>query len=65
MKNQPQLLLKLVFLMAEAVGFEPTRHFCPLVFKTSSIGRSDRPPQISLVVTEKTQVPGEKSGIEQ
>ncbi len=44
MKSQPQLLLKLVFLMAEAVGFEPTRHFCPLVFKTSSIGRSDSPP---------------------
>mgnify|MGYP006946332295 CR=1 FL=1 len=30
--------------MAEAVGFEPTKHFCSLVFKTSSIGRSDRPP---------------------
>src|SRR5690606_40309596 len=29
---------------AEGVGFEPTRHFCPLVFKTSSIGRSDSPP---------------------
>ena len=31
--------------MAEGVGFEPTRHFCPLVFKTSSIGRSDSPPR--------------------
>ena len=30
--------------LAEGVGFEPTRHFCPLVFKTSSIGRSDSPP---------------------
>ena len=38
--------------MAEAVGFEPTRHFCPLVFKTSSIGRSDRPPRQSLVENE-------------
>ena len=35
--------------MAEAVGFEPTKHFCSLVFKTSSIGRSDRPPLSSLV----------------
>ncbi|VXB06316.1 hypothetical protein FRIGORI9N_170042 [Frigoribacterium sp. 9N] len=26
------------------MGFEPTRHLCPLVFKTSSIGRSDSPP---------------------
>ncbi len=26
------------------MGFEPTRHLCPLVFKTSSIGRSDNPP---------------------
>src|SRR6185437_2576593 len=29
---------------AEGVGFEPTRRFRPLVFKTSSIGRSDSPP---------------------
>src|SRR5699024_6493320 len=29
---------------AEGVGFEPTRHFCLLVFKTSSFGRSDSPP---------------------
>lgn len=29
---------------AEGVGFEPTRHFCPPVFKTGSIGRSDSPP---------------------
>ena len=52
-KNQPQLLLRLVYIfLAEAVGFEPTRHFCPLVFKTSSIGRSDRPPRKSLAVIE-------------
>lgn len=31
-------------LTAEGVGFEPTRHFCPPVFKTGSIGRSDSPP---------------------
>ena len=30
--------------VAEGVGFEPTRHFCPPVFKTGSIGRSDSPP---------------------
>ena len=30
--------------LAEGVGFEPTGHFCPLVFKTRSIGRSDNPP---------------------
>lgn len=30
--------------LAEGVGFEPTRHFCPPVFKTGSIGRSDSPP---------------------
>ena len=30
--------------MAEGVGFEPTGHCCPLVFKTRSIGRSDNPP---------------------
>jgi hypothetical protein len=30
--------------MAEGVGFEPTRHLCPPVFKTGSIGRSDNPP---------------------
>ena len=35
--------------MAEAVGFEPTKHCCSLVFKTSSIGRSDRPPLTILV----------------
>ena len=29
---------------AEGVGFEPTRHCCPPVFKTGSIGRSDSPP---------------------
>src|SRR6185312_4532215 len=29
---------------AEGVGFEPTGHCCPLVFKTRSIGRSDNPP---------------------
>lgn len=29
---------------AEGVGFEPTGHRCPLVFKTRSIGRSDNPP---------------------
>ena len=33
------------FSLAEGAGFEPARHFCPLVFKTSSIGRSDSPPQ--------------------
>lgn len=27
------------------MGFEPTGHLCPLVFKTSSIGRSDNPPE--------------------
>ncbi|VXB61405.1 hypothetical protein PSCLAVI8L_150236 [Pseudoclavibacter sp. 8L] len=32
-------------MVAEGVGFEPTRHCCPLVFKTSSIGRSDSPPE--------------------
>ena len=30
---------------AEGVGFEPTGHCCPLVFKTRSIGRSDNPPE--------------------
>ncbi|VXC04390.1 hypothetical protein CURTO8I2_60119 [Curtobacterium sp. 8I-2] len=30
--------------IAEGVGFEPTRHLCPPVFKTGSIGRSDNPP---------------------
>jgi hypothetical protein len=30
---------------AEGVGFEPTRHFCPPVFKTGSIGHSDSPPE--------------------
>ncbi len=30
--------------VAEGVGFEPTGHLCPLVFKTRSIGRSDNPP---------------------
>src|SRR5690606_19155222 len=29
---------------AEGVGFEPTRHHCPPVFKTGSIGHSDSPP---------------------
>ena len=33
-----------LFYKAEGVGFEPTRHFCPPVFKTGSIGRSDSPP---------------------
>lgn len=32
------------FTFAEGVGFEPTGHLCPLVFKTRSIGRSDNPP---------------------
>ncbi|MEO0049257.1 MAG: hypothetical protein RL556_589 [Actinomycetota bacterium] len=36
--------------MAEAVGFEPTKACTSLVFKTSSIGRSDRPPRTSLQV---------------
>lgn len=36
-----------VFYPAEGVGFEPTRHFCPPVFKTGSIGRSDSPPRRS------------------
>ena len=31
--------------LAEGVGFEPTGHCCPLVFKTRSIGRSDNPPE--------------------
>jgi hypothetical protein len=35
---------------AEGVGFEPTRHFCPPVFKTGSIGRSDSPPYDSMTV---------------
>ncbi len=29
---------------AEGVGFEPTGHCCPPVFKTGSFGRSDNPP---------------------
>jgi hypothetical protein len=64
-KNQPQQALRLVYIfLAEAVGFEPTRHFCPLVFKTSSIGRSDRPPRKSLAVIEKTQGPQVTSTLE-
>ena len=36
--------LSLSIHVAEGVGFEPTMHCCTLVFKTSSIGRSDSPP---------------------
>ena len=45
--------------MAEGVGFEPTRHFCPPVFKTGSIGRSDSPPEYkpSLADTPEVETP--------
>ena len=45
--------------VAEGVGFEPTRHFCPPVFKTGSIGRSDSPPEYkpSLADTPEVETP--------
>ena len=45
--------------VAEGVGFEPTRHFCPPVFKTGSIGRSDSPPEYnpSLADAPKARLP--------
>ena len=45
--------------VAEGVGFEPTRHFCPPVFKTGSIGRSDSPPEYkpSLADTPAAETP--------
>ena len=45
--------------VAEGVGFEPTRHFCPPVFKTGSIGRSDSPPEykLSLADAPKARLP--------
>ncbi len=45
--------------VAEGVGFEPTRHFCPPVFKTGSIGRSDSPPDYkpSLADTPAVETP--------
>ena len=51
---------------AEGVGFEPTRHFCPPVFKTGSIGRSDSPPEYKPSLADapnvKTPTPGNRLG---
>ena len=49
------------------MGFEPTRHCCPPVFKTGSIGHSDSPPWMPVaILTERwslfLEVPCERRG---